>query len=85
MHTDIPRLRKGNVGAQFWVAYVSADLDKRNVAVRDTLEQIDTIHRMIRTYPDTFALALTADDVVRIRKAGQDRLADRRRRRPFHR
>ena len=50
---------------------MTADVDKRNVAVRDTLEQIDVIHRMIRTYPDTFALALTADDIVRIRKEGK--------------
>src|SRR5262249_4433605 len=52
-------------------AYVSANPNKRGVAVRDTLEQIDVIHRMIKTYPDTFELALTADDVVRARKAGK--------------
>jgi membrane dipeptidase len=71
LHTDIPRLRKGGVGAQFWSAYVSADPCKRKTAVRDTLEQIDVIHRMARAYPDTFAMAYTADDVVRIHKGGK--------------
>jgi membrane dipeptidase len=71
IHTDIPRLRKGGVGAQFWAAYVSADKKKRSVAVRDTLEQIDVIHRMVRGHPDAFEFAATADDVVRIHKAGK--------------
>ena len=71
LHTDIPRLRKGGVGAQFWAAYVPADKAKRSVAVRDTLEQIDVIRRMIAAHPDTFELAGTADDVVRIHKAGK--------------
>jgi membrane dipeptidase len=71
LHTDIPRLRKGGVGAQFWSAYVSASPQKRGEAVRTTLEQIDVIRRFVRAYPDVFELALTADDVVRIRKEGK--------------
>jgi membrane dipeptidase len=71
LHTDIPRLRAGNVGAQFWSAYVPADTAKKGTAVKQTLEQIDTIHRLVAAYPDTFALALTADDVGRIRKQGK--------------
>ena len=68
LHTDIPRLRKGGVGGQFWAAYVDAS---SKAAVRETLEQIDLIHRMVKTYPDTFALATTADDIIRIRKEGK--------------
>jgi membrane dipeptidase len=71
LHTDIPRLRKGGVGGQFWSAYVSSSPDKAGRAVKDTLEQIDVIHRLVRTYPETFALAVTADDVVRIHKGGK--------------
>lgn len=71
LHTDIPRLRKGNVGAQFWSAYVPAETDKARTAVKLTLEQIDQIHRLIRTYPETFALARTAADIVRLRKEGK--------------
>ena len=35
------------------------------------LEQIDTARRIIDTYPDTFELALTADDIERIFSKGK--------------
>lgn len=63
--TDIPRLRQGGVGAQFWSVYVPASLAGQQ-AVTATLEQIDIVHRMIARYPDDLELALTADDVQRI-------------------
>lgn len=70
LHTDLPRLRKGGVGAQFWSAYVLAESDPKT-AVRETLEQIDLIHRLIRTYPEDFEFAGTVDDILRIRKQGK--------------
>jgi membrane dipeptidase len=63
--TDIPRLRAGSVGGQFWSVYVPADVP---APVTATLEQIDIVHRMMRKYPE---LALTADDVERIFKKGK--------------
>lgn len=71
LHTDIPRLRKGNVGVQFWSAFVPAETRKAGTAVKKTLEQIDVIHRMVRAYPDTFAMAYTVDDIYRIHKQGK--------------
>ena len=71
INTDIPRLRKGGVGAQFWSAFVPASFGKKGIAVRETLEQIDIIHRMVRAYPETFEMASTADDVVRIHANGK--------------
>jgi membrane dipeptidase len=70
LHTDIPRLRAGGLGAQFWSVYVPASL-KGADAVQATLEQIDVVHRLNAMYPDVFALALTADDVTRIHKSGR--------------
>jgi len=70
LHTDIPRLRRGGVGGQFWSVYVPATL-AGSAAVRTTLEQIDVVHRMVEAYPDTFELATTAADVERIFKAGR--------------
>lgn len=70
-HTDIPRLRQGNVGAQFWSAYVPSETRKERRAAHDTLEQIDLIHRMIKRYPETFEMAATADDIERIHKSGK--------------
>jgi membrane dipeptidase len=71
LHTDIPRLRQGGVGAQFWSAYVPASTDRKGTAVKTTLEQIDVIRRLVRAHPDVFEMAYTAADVVRIRKAGK--------------
>jgi membrane dipeptidase len=68
--TDIARLRAGGVGGQFWSVYVPADLQGQ-AAVTATLEQIDIVHRMMRRYPDTFELALTASDVERIFEKGK--------------
>ena len=70
MHTDIPRLRRGGVGGQFWSAYVSPRLPGPEAAVA-VLGQIDVIHRFAARYPETFAMAYTADDVVRIHRAGR--------------
>jgi membrane dipeptidase len=68
--TDIPRLRAGGVGGQFWSVYVPVELQGQT-AVTATLEQIDVVQRMMKKYPDTFELALTADDVERIFKEGK--------------
>src|SRR5262249_28920348 len=71
LQTDIPRLRQGGLGAQFWSAYVPAESAKTPTAVTETLEQIDIIERMIKRYPDTFEQAYTADDIERIHKEGK--------------
>ena len=71
IHTDIPRLRVGNVGAQFWAAYVPATTMKDGKALSMTLEQIDLIKAFVSRYPDTFELATSASDVDRIRKSGK--------------
>lgn len=60
MHTDIPRLRKGRVGAQFWSVYVPASLDEPEAVVA-VLEQIDVTKRLLARHPETFALVTTAD------------------------
>lgn len=70
MHTDIPRLREGRVGAQWWSVYVSANISEYE-AVSQTMEQIDFVHRLVEKYPDHFELALTADDVERIFEDGK--------------
>lgn len=62
MHTDLIRLKKGRVGAQFWSVYVPANLPEAQ-AVQMTMEQIDVTKRLIARYPDQMAYAETADDV----------------------
>ncbi|MDQ3170080.1 MAG: dipeptidase [Acidobacteriota bacterium] len=69
-HTDIARLREGGIGAQFWSVYVPSSLQGQD-AVTATLEQIDIVHRMLRKYPDTLELALTAGDIERVFAKGK--------------
>lgn len=70
LHTDIPRLRAGGVGAQFWSVYVPATLSPPDAAVA-TFEQIDTVKRLVAAYPTVFELATTADDIQRIHRRGK--------------
>jgi membrane dipeptidase len=72
LHTDIPRLRRGGVGGQFWSVYVRTDL-AGDEAVSATLEQIDAVGRLIARYPDDLAGARSADDMEAAR--GQGRIA----------
>jgi membrane dipeptidase len=70
LHTDLPRLRAGGVGAQFWSVYVRSDYagDK---AVTATLEQIDVVRQLVARYPDALRLARTADDMEAARAEGR--------------
>src|ERR1700730_1909527 len=70
LHTDLPRLAAGAVGAQFWPVYVPAS-PTGDGAVAAVLEQIDVARRMIACYPGSFGLALTADDVERVFASGR--------------
>jgi|ERR1043166_1568194 membrane dipeptidase len=68
--TDIPRLRAGGVGGQFWSVYIPTSMSGAE-AVKAVLEQIDVVHQMAARYPETFEMALTAGDVERIHRAGK--------------
>ena len=71
LHTDIPRLRAGNVGAQFWSVFVPSKTRQAGTAFQTTMEQIDCVYGMVKKYPDVFEIALNSNDVERIRKAGK--------------
>jgi membrane dipeptidase len=71
LQTDIPRLRQGGVGAQFWSVWVPVEAGYRGEALSTTLEQIELVKRMVARYPETFALAYTADDIDRIHQEGK--------------
>ncbi|MFE7576280.1 dipeptidase [Streptomyces sp. NPDC057521] len=70
LHTDIPRLRAGGVGAQFWSVYVRSDL-AGDAAVSATLEQIDVVAELLERYPADLRRALTADDMEAARAEGR--------------
>jgi membrane dipeptidase len=68
--TDIPRLRAGHVGGQFWSVFIPVEV-KGPAAVQMTVEQIDIVKQMCARYPNDFAMAYTAADVMRAHKAGR--------------
>ena len=69
--TDIPRLREGNVGAQFWSVFVPASTGPRGIAFQTTIEQIELVRTMCQRYPETFAWATTVAEVDAARRAGK--------------
>ncbi|MFE7316483.1 dipeptidase [Streptomyces sp. NPDC057555] len=70
LHTDIPRLRNGGVGAQFWSVYVRSDYAGDH-AVSATLEQIDAVRQLTTRYAADLRLATTADDMEAARAEGR--------------
>ncbi len=68
--TDIPRLKAGHLGGQFWSVFIPPNITGP-AAVKLTLEQIDIVKGLAARYPDVFEMAYSADDVVRIHKAGR--------------
>lgn len=70
LHTDLPRLRTGGVGAQFWSVYIRTEL-RGDEAVSACLEQVDAVRQLVGRYPAQLQLADTADDMERARTDGR--------------
>ncbi len=70
LHTDIPRLRAGGVGAQFWSVYVRTDLTG-DAAVSACLEQVDVVRQLADRYPADLRLADTAAEMEAARADGR--------------
>ena len=68
--TDIPRMREGQVGTQFWSVYVPSSLSPLE-AMRAQLEQIDIARRIIDMYPDDFSLATSVAEIDRAQEQGR--------------
>lgn len=69
-HTNIPKLRAGFVGGQFWSAYMPCDTQNKD-AVKRILEQIDVIHRMCQLYPETFECVTNSSDILQAFQKGK--------------
>jgi membrane dipeptidase len=70
LQTDLPRLRAGRVGGQFWSVFVPGDLGEP-AAVVATMEQIDAVYRLVAAYPDDLVIAHSSDDVTRALSDGK--------------
>jgi membrane dipeptidase len=71
LNTDIPRLKAGNVGAQFWSVFVPANLRLSGQAFQVTMQQIELVKTMCERYPDQFVLALSTADIEAARADGK--------------
>ncbi len=68
--TDIPRMRAGGMGGQFWSVWIPASTTGP-AAVQMTLEEIDIVRTMVARYPEAFEMAYTAEDIERIHRDGR--------------
>jgi membrane dipeptidase len=68
--TDIPRMRAGHVGAQFWSVWIPVSTPGYE-AVQVTIEQIDLVKRLAARYPKDLEMAYAAADIRRIHKNGR--------------
>uniref|UniRef100_A0A8D9EXR7 Dipeptidase n=1 Tax=Cacopsylla melanoneura TaxID=428564 RepID=A0A8D9EXR7_9HEMI len=69
-HTDLPRLRKGMVGAQFWSAYVPCSSQHMD-AVQITMEQVDIIRRFTELYSDDLKLVTSVQEIRAVHRLGK--------------
>ncbi|KAI4477546.1 hypothetical protein M0804_012663 [Polistes exclamans] len=69
-YTDLPRLKAGKVGGQFWVAYVPCNSQYKD-AVQLTLRQIDVIKRFIDLYPEHLQFVKYAKDIEVVWRSGR--------------
>jgi membrane dipeptidase len=67
---DIPRLRDGGVGAQYWSVFVESATQKTHTSLHEAMREFDVALRMIRSQAG-FEQARTADDIERIYKSGK--------------
>ncbi|XP_052894233.1 uncharacterized protein LOC128301683 [Anopheles moucheti] len=69
-HTDLQRLKRGRISAQFWAAYVPCEAQHRD-AVQITLEQIDVIKRLTERYSPHLTSCASMLDIVQAHKNRQ--------------
>jgi membrane dipeptidase len=70
MHSDLRRLRQGRVGAQYWSVYVPSNVNEQ-LAVQQTVEQIDVMRRLAARYPAELMLAENSAELEKAMKAGK--------------
>jgi membrane dipeptidase len=68
---DIPGLREGRVGAQYWSVFVESAAQKTHTSLHEVMREFDVALRFIQTNPHDLEQARTADDIERIHKSGR--------------
>lgn len=70
LHTDIPRLRRGCLGGQFWALFPSNHVDDATALIH-CLEGFSVVYRMCERYADDFGYAAGPTDVLRVWQSGR--------------
>jgi membrane dipeptidase len=71
-HTDVGRLRRGGVDAQFFSVYIARQYAAENRAAHRALEMIDAVrHGIVNRYPESFVLATTAEEIEAASRQGK--------------
>jgi membrane dipeptidase len=67
---DIPRLREGRIGAQYWSVFVESATQKSHTSLHEAMREFDVALRFIHNQPE-LEQACTADDIERVHKSGR--------------
>lgn len=67
---DVPRMREGRIGAQYWSVFVESSTQKTHTSLHEAVRTFDVALRVIRSQAD-FEQARTAEDIERIHKIGK--------------
>lgn len=78
-HTDLGKFRRGRVGLQFFSCFIECkdddylyqDFNKPNSAVRDTMEQIDVVTRLVSSYLEDLEMVLMSLQVMDVYSNGK--------------
>ena len=71
IQTDIPRMKEGGLGAEFFSIYVAAKYAKEGGAARRALDMIDGVYEQVRRHPGRLQMAYTVADIRRARRTGK--------------
>jgi membrane dipeptidase len=69
--TDIPRMKEGGLGAEFFAIYVAAKYAKEGGSARRAMDMIDDVYEQARRHPESLEMASTSGDIRRIHKSGK--------------
>ena len=70
MCADIPRMREGGLGVQYWSIFVESASQNTHTSLHEAMREFDVAYRVIKSNPQ-FEQAFTADDIERIHKGGR--------------
>lgn len=69
IQTDIPRMKEGGLGVEFYAIYVASKYAREGGAARRALDMIDGVYEQARRHPESLQMAFTVADIRRIHRS----------------